>query len=220
MRALMTTAALSAALCGIPAVRAQAPYENAPEVAPIVPFVQADDAAAQPSDEMLSPSGSRLGDAPKVERNTARRLADDWRYRYHNGRHWYYLPSNAWVVWIDEEWIPYTTGMFRAKPITPQLNGQRYGSRGYNSGVYGQSITKSVNAGEFASPQPDPFWGPNIPASGYLSDTPTGYGHVVPGMNAPRARTPLPNQAELRRARSKAAGRRDGKLPEPSVAAP
>jgi hypothetical protein len=28
-----------------------------------------------------------------------------WRYRWHEGRWWYWLPSQEWAVWIDGQWM-------------------------------------------------------------------------------------------------------------------
>jgi hypothetical protein len=182
---------------------------NAPETSPRV----------IPGEDEISPSGSIAGrQSPIVIERSTGRLVDDPRYRQYQGRHWYYLPDKTWRVWTGETWAPYSPGMFAPKATVyrPQTRAYRYSGRGYNSGVYGQSITRSMNPGEYASPQPDPNWGPNIPESGYLSDTPTGYGHVVPGMNAPYAQTPLPNKAELKRAQAKAAAGNRESMREPT----
>jgi hypothetical protein len=33
--------------------------------------------------------------------------SNGWRYRKHNGQWWYWLPSNHWVVWVGDKWVPY-----------------------------------------------------------------------------------------------------------------
>ena len=40
---------------------------------------------------------------------------DDWRMKRHNGRWWYWQPSNQWVVWHQQQWVPYKPGMFAAE---------------------------------------------------------------------------------------------------------
>lgn len=37
---------------------------------------------------------------------------NQWRYRWHNGRWWYWTPANNWVVYLNNAWRPYTPGMF------------------------------------------------------------------------------------------------------------
>lgn len=41
---------------------------------------------------------------------------DTWRYRQHDGRWWYLLPSNRWVVWSDGEWIEPPTHAVESEP--------------------------------------------------------------------------------------------------------
>jgi hypothetical protein len=31
-----------------------------------------------------------------------------WRYKYHDGRWWYWLPSNSWVFYHNQRWVPYS----------------------------------------------------------------------------------------------------------------
>ena len=33
--------------------------------------------------------------------------ADRWRYKWHNGQWWYWLPSERWVIWVDDRWEDY-----------------------------------------------------------------------------------------------------------------
>jgi hypothetical protein len=35
---------------------------------------------------------------------------DFWRYKWENGRWWYYKPSNEWVYWAEGQWITYMPG--------------------------------------------------------------------------------------------------------------
>jgi hypothetical protein len=90
------------------------------------------------------------GDAPQRResfdeiRTAARQLdrgrPDDWRYKYHNGRWWYYQPSNSWVIWNGNTWIPhsqfreYRTG-YRGYYRGPGYDG-RYYNRGYDGRYY------------------------------------------------------------------------------------
>ena len=40
---------------------------------------------------------SSVGTAPSSQ-------SDSWRYRYFNGRWWYWKPSNAWAYWDGSLW--------------------------------------------------------------------------------------------------------------------
>jgi hypothetical protein len=48
-------------------------------------------------------------DAGRIEGGRAGMASDQWRYRFHDGRWWYWLPSNSWVVWSNSTWVPYDT---------------------------------------------------------------------------------------------------------------
>jgi hypothetical protein len=41
--------------------------------------------------------------------------ADDWRYRWHRGQWWYWLPSERWVIWSEGSWQPYVPGAETAR---------------------------------------------------------------------------------------------------------
>jgi hypothetical protein len=72
---------------------------------------------------------------------------DQGRYRHHNGRWWYWLPENRWVVWQRGAWVPYSAGMFAESRVN-SLSTRRYSydsqpqgsSRGYRaSRAFGSS---------------------------------------------------------------------------------
>jgi uncharacterized protein YkwD len=52
-------------------------------------------------------------DGPTERRPTERKQGvagaksqdETWRYRWHEGRWWYWLPSERWVVWLDGRWV-------------------------------------------------------------------------------------------------------------------
>lgn len=79
--------------------------------------------------------------APKIENRGASatgNLADRWRYKFHNGRWWYYDRSNAWSYWAGNAWTRY-----RPPASGRQVNGQarvddydnRYGDIGRPPGT-------------------------------------------------------------------------------------
>jgi len=57
------------------------------------------------------------------------RADNRWRYRYHNGEWWYWMPANHWMYYRDNNWSKYDANSFR--------NSNRYstGYRGVNRGA-------------------------------------------------------------------------------------
>ncbi len=71
--------------------------------------------------------------------------SETWRYRQHQGLWWYWLPSNKWVYWTDNHWVPYEAQSYaqlnasRRPAVTSNSGGTAWGDWGpirYNS--YGQ----------------------------------------------------------------------------------
>ncbi|MGD9720895.1 MAG: hypothetical protein AB7O59_23375 [Pirellulales bacterium] len=93
---------------------------------------------------------------------------NQWRYKWHDGRWWYWQTNNSWVIWEGNAWIPQSALNYSA--------GYRgyYGSRnrgGYGPGAY--------------------YYGRNYYGPGYYGYAPgfygQGYGNV-PGYNPGAAR--------------------------------
>ena len=59
---------------------------------------------------------------------------DQWRFKWHNNRWWYWTPDNSCVVYHDNKWHPYTPGMFSAT---------NYGSTGYYAQPYSSGYSYS-----------------------------------------------------------------------------
>lgn len=45
------------------------------------------------------------GDSP--QKTQSMWAGQSWRYRYHQGRWWYWRPSNSWAVYEQNRWVPY-----------------------------------------------------------------------------------------------------------------
>jgi hypothetical protein len=59
---------------------------------------------------------------------------DAWRFKYHAGQWWYWLPSERWVVWNGQSWTPYSAAS-QPSVLRPQRSyGYNSGGSGYNSG--------------------------------------------------------------------------------------
>jgi hypothetical protein len=66
---------------------------------------------------------------------------ETWRYRKHNGKWWYWLPSNRWVVWNGREWAVHKSpqqvasgdsNVRRSFSHSPSNQSSRWGSRRYD----------------------------------------------------------------------------------------
>ena len=80
----------------------------------------------------------------------------DWRYRYYQGRWWYWLPSNAWAYHNGQRWVPYSRRVVR-RPAEPlQANGNRIASnrRYTETDAMGRWPNINNGSGVTASPQP------------------------------------------------------------------
>ena len=66
---------------------------------------------AQDSGTAVSASGAppQAGSAAAAGEGTGTEKSpgETWRYRKHQGMWWYWLPSNQWVYWTDDHWVPY-----------------------------------------------------------------------------------------------------------------
>jgi hypothetical protein len=51
------------------------------------------------------PGEGRSAAGQSAPSTATRPSSEDWRYRWHQGRWWYWLPSNEWVVWVDGQWV-------------------------------------------------------------------------------------------------------------------
>jgi hypothetical protein len=56
---------------------------------------------------------------PRVDTRDTSRPRDDvsWRYKFHDGRWWYWLPSERWMMWQDGRWIDPPTYSLEEAPL-------------------------------------------------------------------------------------------------------
>jgi hypothetical protein len=100
----------------------QADVDVTTEVAPTPDgevTAQSDEAPA-PGELQPAPEGEFEAAPVLEERRTVRqersanaRADNRWRYKFHQGTWWYWLPSNRWTFWTGDEWRPYSAGAFR-----------------------------------------------------------------------------------------------------------
>jgi hypothetical protein len=84
---------------------APAPYREAPRVETRPP-VAGEAVPAPRADEIPAPRNGPQNGGPQ---NGGPQIGDDqsWRYRWHDGRWWYWMPSERWVYWDGGRWIGY-----------------------------------------------------------------------------------------------------------------
>ncbi len=53
---------------------------------------------------------------------------DQWRYTFHDGEWWYWLPANRWVYWRSNQWNDYNPRSFTSHTSTETIQATRAGS--------------------------------------------------------------------------------------------
>lgn len=80
---------------------------------------------------------------------------DKWRFKQHQGMWWYWLPSNSWVYWHDNKWVPYDAESYaklRASQQPVQVQPQR--QRSYSNSNNGESgFWGPVRYNQYGQPQ-------------------------------------------------------------------
>jgi hypothetical protein len=87
--------------------------------------------AATASAEQSSASNAKLlTTTPIAIKAESVAYAPHWRYRYHNGRWWYWTPNNYWMYYGGGRW--YRHGAYAGYGYGPRYGyGYRYPYRGY-----------------------------------------------------------------------------------------
>ena len=62
-------------------------------------------ASTRPGDKAAAEDEASASAAPAAA--PGGKQGERWRYRYHQGRWWYWLPAERWVVWDGNEWEAY-----------------------------------------------------------------------------------------------------------------
>lgn len=121
--------------------------------------------SGQPQGQAVLPNGNVPGQPPQSAGvapgpanvaggvgNAAASGPNQWRYKWHQGRWWYWTPAKNWVVYLNNAWRPYTPGMF-------------------DSGYFG-----SANSGTYYTPYSGYPYGYSYRAYPYYGSY--GYGYV------------------------------------------
>ncbi len=122
---------------------------------------------------------------------------EQWRYTFHNGEWWYWLPTNRWVFWRGSRWNAYDPTTYASPTYTyPAYNGVMADGRGgwvYANGGVSTSANRpfyghAVSGWDWRPVQPNeenrPFYGHALPSEFFgswgsrWSNRPF-YGHAV-----------------------------------------
>ncbi len=136
----------------------------------------------------VTPGGSTAADPPAAGSDIAGPRTDPgakegaqpsgerWRYRWHNGQWWYWLPNNRWVFWNGYSWLPYAG--------TP-AGGTRY-TAGYGpDGLMPVNPNGYYNSGNYAAPNNGGYY---YNGNYYNGNSNRGYYYRRPGLIRNRLR--------------------------------
>jgi hypothetical protein len=91
---------------------------------------------------------------------------DGWRYRWHNGRWWYWLPESRWMYWDNDHWADCGANAYVAGYTPQSADVGRSTPHTSNYTPYSDSYTPSYGTGYRTSVSPDyygtgswPGWG-------------------------------------------------------------
>ncbi len=63
--------------------------------------------AEEPTNSDTPDTAPTAASADPSDASSPAATGEKWRYRRHQGMWWYWLPSNKWVYWSDDKWVPY-----------------------------------------------------------------------------------------------------------------
>ena len=97
---------------------------------------------------------------------------DQWRYTFHNGEWWYWLPASRWVYWRDSRWNAYDPKTYTSPSssgvVATSRNGSTYGSRAANGSdirpFYGHAVSDLDRRPLEANNEVGPFYGHALPS--------------------------------------------------------
>jgi len=93
-------------------------------------------------------AGDAVGEVVRLQDGTGQPSDGDnesdgesWRFRKHNGKWWYWLPSKRWVVWNGRKWVDHKpqqrvasgdSHARRSHSVSPSTQSNRWGPRRYD----------------------------------------------------------------------------------------
>ena len=76
--------------------------------------VQAADQKQPPDQQKQTVDQKQTTDAKKSADQKQEQPQEQWRYTFHNGEWWYWLPKERWVYWRNNRWNDYDTATYVA----------------------------------------------------------------------------------------------------------
>jgi hypothetical protein len=121
-----------------------------------------------------------------------KQVQEQWRYTFHNGEWWYWLPANRWVYWRSDRWNDYDPKTYvspRSAGVVAAAEsrwvyGNRAASEADSRPFYGRAVSEWDRRGTEANSDIGPFYGRAMPSEVFggwrarRSSRPY-YGHAV-----------------------------------------
>ncbi len=124
--------------------------------------------------EMGLPAAQAAEQKAKQEQSAKQDTQDQqqWRFTFHNGEWWYWLPTNQWVYWRNNRWNDYDPQTFIANSAasvvpTGRISSTDAGQANLNSDIrpfYGHSQSQLDRRPLEENGEVGPFYGHALPS--------------------------------------------------------
>ena len=116
---------------------------------------------------VLAVAGFGLATLQAAEKTGTAQDQNQWRYTFHNGEWWYWLPADRWVYWRDNRWNNYDPKTFNSSHSTDVAGTTPNGSRAVgdsdNRPFYGHALSNLERRPLEPNNEVGPFYGNTLP---------------------------------------------------------
>jgi hypothetical protein len=149
--------------------------------------------AVQAADQRSSAAQTSVARNTSIVEQKSRPTQDDrWRYTFHNGEWWYWLPAARWVYWRNNQWNDYNPRTYTG-PVAYEVGyGQTWSgddrttTNSNDRPFYGHAESGLDRRTGEPNNEVGPFYGHALPSEVFgpwrRSDRPF-YGHAIPTGN-------------------------------------